>query len=103
MTRTVRGMVDVYKAKAGRVGIDACVPLSVAVKMFKLMSANGGASSDFCFYQTEVGGLVAIDAQVSAPMAAAVLGATAVQLHSARKVGSRLNRRTIAAGAKRAR
>lgn len=74
MTCTVTGMVDVYKAKAGRDGIDACVPLSVAVKMFKLMSAKG-ASSDFRFCQTEVGGFVMVDAQVSAPVGAKVLAA----------------------------
>jgi len=68
------GSVQVYKGNAGRIGIDAIVPLSVAVKMLKPMSARG-ASSGLYFNQPKAGGLVAIDVQALAPVADRVLAA----------------------------
>lgn len=66
------GMIEVYQGANGTKGIDFCGPWALATEM--LTAIGAGASSLYVCQDTE-GGLVAIDAQVTAPVAAKMLAA----------------------------
>jgi hypothetical protein len=60
-----KGVVDFYRSKGGRiVSVDALVPQDVAGELIRLRTRRLNV------YQSEVGGMVLIDAKVSAPVAA---------------------------------
>jgi hypothetical protein len=62
------GVIDIYRGKAGRRGIDACLTLALAAEMRALLPHEG--ASGLHFYQAEVGGMVAIDVEVPPAVAA---------------------------------
>jgi hypothetical protein len=65
------GMIDVYPATDGQMGIDACVSLALAGDMLAAMPA----ASSVYVCQPRQGGMVAVDVQVSASVAAKMLAA----------------------------
>ena len=66
-------MIDVYRGKAGRVGIDACAPLALVAEMLAVLPAN--AASALYVNQPSEGGMVAIGVEVLAPVARGLLAA----------------------------
>lgn len=68
------GVIDVYRGESKRVGIDACV---VATPAWQMLAAMGGTSAPSLLfvYQSSEGGMVSIDVQVSASVAARMLEA----------------------------
>jgi hypothetical protein len=66
------GTIDVCRGKAGRIGLDACLTASAGKAMLKTV-LRSGALGGLYVYQSTVGGRIAIDAQVSAPVAAKIL------------------------------
>jgi hypothetical protein len=86
------GMIDVYRGKAGSVGIDALVSLATVNKMLKAKARaqqpKTSKASKLCICQLKPGDMVTLDAQVPANVAAKMLAA-------AKRAGIPIRRRTI--------
>jgi hypothetical protein len=71
LQRKSAGIIEVYPGEAGRVGIDACVRLSIAEEMLSEIHT----ASNLYICQSHKGGMVAIDAQFPLSVAEKILAA----------------------------